>query len=96
MADHDHDLDIVLNLTVEVRPAHRLSRWAWHLIDRRDRSDFEIGFEYESPSEARQAALSRLAELTSAMPGATSGVGSSSFRPPVSSKAGSGWISHAA
>jgi hypothetical protein len=68
-----------VHLTVEVRPAHRPRRWAWRLVDRRDGSEFEIGFDYASPSDARRAALGRLAELTSALPGAPTVA-----RPPVS------------
>ena len=56
-----------VHLTVEVLPTHRVSRWSWHLIDRRDGSRFETGLDYDSPSAARRAGLSRLAELASPM-----------------------------
>ena len=95
--DPDRDPDIVANLTVEVRPAYRCSRWAWHLVDRRDGSEFETGFEYDSPSNARRAALSRLAELTSSVLGATTG-GADSFTSPRPAvlKSSSASRSHAA
>ena len=67
--DRDRDPDMVVNLTVDVRPASRVSRWAWHLVDRRDGSEFEVGLEYDSPSDARWAGLGRLAELTSSVLG---------------------------
>lgn len=67
--DPDVDLDVVAHLTVEVRPAHRASRWAWHLVDGRDGSDVEHGFEYDSPTDARWAGLTRLAELTPSLAG---------------------------
>ena len=60
-----------MHLTVAVCPAHRPGRWAWRLVDRRDGSELEIGFDYASPSEARRDALARLAELTVRLPGAT-------------------------
>jgi hypothetical protein len=95
--DPDRAPDIVMNLSVEVRPAYRISRWAWHLVDRRDRSEFEIGLEYDSPSDARRAGLSRLAELTSSVLGATTdGSGSSSSPRPTAPKRSSAWRSHAA
>ena len=95
--DPERDADIVMNLSVEVRHAYRLSRWAWHLIDRRDGSELETGFEYDSPSDARRAALSRLAELTSSVPGAPTDVAAwcASLRPAVLTS-GSAWASHAA
>jgi len=68
VADADPDEVSIVHLVVEVLPAHRSSRWSWHLIDRRDGSRFETGFEYDSASAARRAGLSRLAELTSAVP----------------------------
>ena len=52
------------DLVVRVRPAYRVSRWAWHLVDRHDGREFESEFEYGSASEARLAGLRRLAELT--------------------------------
>ena len=64
----------VLDLVVRVRPAYRVSRWAWHLVDRRDGSEFESEFEYDSASEAQRAGFRRLAELTSSLPGATADV----------------------
>jgi hypothetical protein len=83
--DPDHGQVSVVDLVVQVRPASRVSRWAWHLIDRRDGSEFETGFEYDSPSDARWAAFSRLAELTASVPGAMTGVAElfSAFRPVV-------------
>jgi hypothetical protein len=77
----------VVDLVVRVRPAYRVSRWAWHLVDRRDGSEFESEFEYDSASEARRAGLRRLAELTSSVPGATSDVAEwlSNLRPAVRS-----------
>ena len=85
--DPDHDQVSVVDLIVEVRPAYRVSRWAWHLIDRRDGREFETGFEYDSPSDARWAAFSRLAELTASVPGATTDVAELflAFRPLVPS-----------
>lgn len=64
------DREIVLHLAVDVRPSQRSSRWAWRLVDGRDGSEFEVGFEYDSPSDARRAALDRLAELTLSVSGA--------------------------
>jgi hypothetical protein len=72
--DPDRDQVSLVDLIVEVRPAYRVSRWAWHLVDRRDGRGFETGFEYDCPSDARRAGFSRLAELTSSVPGATSEV----------------------
>jgi hypothetical protein len=89
--DPDRDPDIVANLTVDVRPACRVSRWAWHLVDRRDGSEFEVGFEYGSPSDARWAGFSRLAELASSVLGVS--VPSSRPAEPNNSSA---WRSHAA
>ena len=63
------DDDAIVHLAVEVRPAHRRSRWAWHLVDGRDGSDFERGFDYDSPSDARRAGLDRLAELAGSLHG---------------------------
>ena len=69
--DPDRDEVGVVHLGVEVRRAYRCSRWGWHLVDRRDGSEFEAGFEYDSSSDARQAGFSRLAELTSSVPDVT-------------------------
>ena len=54
------------HLVVEVRPAFRPSRWAWHLVDSRDRRELETEFEYESASQARRAGLRRLDEVVAA------------------------------
>jgi hypothetical protein len=59
----DDELSVV-DLVVRVRPAYRVSRWAWHLVDRHDGREFESEFEYDSASEAHLAGLRRLAELT--------------------------------
>jgi hypothetical protein len=61
------DADAIEHLVVDVRPAHRRARWAWALVDGRDGSEFETGFDYDSPSDARRAAMGRLEELTSAL-----------------------------
>jgi hypothetical protein len=61
------DADAVEHLVVDVRPAHRHARWAWCLVDGRDGSELETGFDYDSPSDARRAAIGRLEELTSAL-----------------------------
>jgi hypothetical protein len=61
------DADAVEHLLVDVRPAHRHARWAWCLVDGRDGSELETGFDYDSPSDARRAAIGRLEELTSAL-----------------------------
>lgn len=71
--------DAVEHLVVDVRPAHRHARWGWCLVDGRDGSEFEAGFDYDSPSDARRAAIGRLEELTSALPDAPALV-----RPPAS------------
>ena len=64
----DCDYDTLLHLTVEIVPAHRVRRWGWRLLDARDGDEVETGFDYASPSAARAAALSRLAELQSVDP----------------------------
>jgi hypothetical protein len=61
-------------MTIQQRLVPDPHRWAWHLIDRRDGSEFETGFEFDSPSAARWAGFSRLAELRSSVPGATTDV----------------------
>lgn len=63
----DSDADAVEHLVVNVRPAQRHARWAWCLVDDRDGREFETGFDYASPSDARRAAIGRLEELTSAL-----------------------------
>lgn len=73
------DVDAVEHLVVDVRPAHRHARWAWCLVDGRDGSELETGFDYDSPSDARRAAIGRLEELTSALGDAPAVV-----RPPAS------------
>lgn len=64
----DCDYDTLLHLTVEIMPAHRVRRWGWRLLDTRDGVEVETGFDYGSPSAARAAALSRVAELQSFVP----------------------------
>lgn len=73
------EADAVEHLVVDVRPAHRHARWAWCLVDGRDGSELETGFDYDSPSDARRAAIDRLEELTSALRDAPAVI-----RPPAS------------
>ena len=64
------DPELVQNLALSVRQ-NRPGHWAWYLMDGRDGSWFESMFEFDSAEQARRSGLSRIAELSRSVRGAT-------------------------
>jgi len=62
------DQDLVVNLKLEERETYRPGRWLWQLVDARDGTLFERGFEFESECDAERSGVARLAELTRYLP----------------------------
>jgi hypothetical protein len=64
------DPQLVESLSLSVR-RNRPGHWAWDLKDSRDGSWFESMFEFDSEDQARRSGLSRIAELSRSVRGAT-------------------------